>query len=89
MEVAGIQLRSIDVNPAQNVVVVELDAASDDALGDYLDQLNAGDEVPEWHIVSLVAPIKAARTDAAANLGLPVAPGHSVSIARRLATARL
>ena len=87
VEVAGIQLRFIDVDPARNMVMVELDAASDDALGDYLDQFNAGEPVPKWHIVKLAAPTKGARTDGVVNLVSPVAPGHSVSIARPLATA--
>ena len=48
--VVGIQLRSIDVNPAASVVVVELEATNDEILGDYLDQLNAGMPTPRWHI---------------------------------------
>jgi hypothetical protein len=48
--VIGIQLRSIDVNPAAAVVVVELEATSDEVLGDYLDQLNAGVPASKWHI---------------------------------------
>ena len=87
VEVAGIQLRSIDVNPAQNIVVMELDAASDDALGDYLDQLNAGKEVLKWHIVTLAAPTKGSRADGAVNLASSVAAGHSVSVARSLSMA--
>ncbi len=48
--VVGIQLRSIDINPAASVVVVELEATSDEVLADYLDQLNAGMPTPIWHI---------------------------------------
>ncbi len=53
--VLGIQLRSIDVNPAASVVVVELEATSDEVLGDYLDQLNAGMPTPKWHIRRVAA----------------------------------
>jgi hypothetical protein len=53
--VMGIQLRSIDVNPAASVVVVELEATSDEVLGDYLDQLNAGMPTPRWHIRRVAA----------------------------------
>jgi hypothetical protein len=85
VEVAGIQLRSIDVNPAQGVVVVELDAASDEALGDYLDQLNAGDEPQKWHIQKLAAPTNETRSNAT-SMGAGIQPNsaHSVGIARRL-----
>ncbi len=86
VEVAGIQLRSVDVNPAQNVVVVELDAASDDALGDYLDQLNAGEQVPKWHIVKLAASARTTPTDEAFKATSTIGPGHAVSIARGLET---
>lgn len=53
--VIGIQLRSIDVNPAASVVVVELEATNDEVLGDYLDQLNAGMPTPKWHIRRVAA----------------------------------
>ena len=53
--VVGIQLRSIDVNPAASAVIVELEATSDDVLGDYLDQLNAGMPTPKWHIRRVAA----------------------------------
>ncbi len=53
--VIGIQLRSIDVNPAASVVVVELEATSDEVLGDYLDQLNAGMPTPRWQIRRVAA----------------------------------
>jgi hypothetical protein len=85
VEVVGIQLRSIDVNPAQGVVVVELDAANDEALGDYLDQLNAGDAPPKWHIQKLAALSNESRSSGApATAGSQGASGHSVSIARSL-----
>ncbi len=85
VEVVGILLRSIDVNPAQAVVVVELDAASDEALGDYLDQLNAGDRLPKWHIQKLAARAGEARLSAAPSIGgSQVGEGHSVFIARSL-----
>jgi len=85
VEVTGIQLRSIDVNPAQGLVVVELDAASDAALGDYLDQLNAGDEPQKWHIQKLAAPTNDARSNATSmGSGFQVGGGHSVSIARKI-----
>ena len=48
--VIGIQLKSIDVNPAVSAVIVELDASSDAVLSDYVDQLNAGMPSPKWHI---------------------------------------
>ena len=81
-------MRSIDVDPTQDVVVVELDAASDDALGDYLDQLNAGEELPKWHIVKLAAIATEARTGGAVNPASSAVIGHAVSIARLLETAR-
>ncbi len=85
VEVVGIQLRSIDVNPAQAVVVVELDAASDEALGDYLDQLNAGDGLPKWRIQKLAARTGEARLSAApASGGSQANEGHAVFIARGL-----
>lgn len=67
--VVGIQLRSIDVNPAVAVVVVELEAASDQALGDYLDQLNAGMPSPKWHIrrVAALGDLQSPATGAAAG----------------------
>jgi hypothetical protein len=48
--VVGIQLRSIDDDPSVSTVTVELDAASDAVLVDYVDQLNAGMPTPRWHI---------------------------------------
>ena len=75
VEVTGIQLRSIDVNPAQDTVLVELDAANDAALGDYLDQLNAGNESQKWHIQKLTA---------STSSSVQVRIAHSVSIVRRL-----
>ncbi len=83
VEVVGIQLRSIDVNPAQGLVVVELDAASDAALGDYLDQLNAGEEPQKWHIQKLVEATNEARpSPASMNSSFQANSGHSVSIVR-------
>lgn len=85
VEVAGIQLHSIDVNPAQGVVVVELDAASDLALGDYLDQLNAGDGPAKWHIQKLASLGSETRTGgASANPGPQLQEAHSVVISRNL-----
>lgn len=83
VEVAGIQLRSIDVNPAQNTVVIELDAVSEAVVGDYLDQLNAGEEVPKWHIMKLAAGAKGARPEGVAGLSPPGDP-YSVSVVRLL-----
>ncbi len=53
--VAGVQLTSIDVSMADHMATVELQADSDVALGDYLDQLNAGMPTPAWHIDHLAA----------------------------------
>ena len=50
VSVAGIRVRSIDDDPSASNVVVELDAVSDAVLNDYLDQLNAGQPEPKWHI---------------------------------------
>ena len=81
--VVGIQLRSIDVNPAAAVVVVELEASSDEVLGDYLDQLNAGMPSPRWHIwrVAASGDVQPSTTVAAPG---SVAPGatRSATIAR-------
>ncbi len=83
VEVAGIQVRSIDVNSAQAVVVVELDAASDGALEDYVDQLNAGDGAPRWHIQKLAARSGEMRTSVGSvTAGTENAQGHSVFISR-------
>ncbi len=85
VEVAGIQLRSIDVNSAQAVVVVELDAASDGALEDYVDQLNAGDGAPRWHIQKLAARSGEMRKGGGQVNGSPEnAQGHAVFISRSL-----
>ena len=85
VEVAGIQLRSIDVNSAQAVVVVELDAASDGALEDYVDQLNAGDGAPRWHIQKLAARSGEMRKGGGQVSGSPEnAQGHAVFISRSL-----
>lgn len=53
--VTGIQLTSIDISMADHVATVELQADSDTALGDFLDQLNAGMPAPVWHIDHLAA----------------------------------
>jgi type II secretory pathway component PulL len=85
VEVAGIQLRSIDVNPAQEVIVVELDAANDEALGDYLDQLNSGDGPARWHIQKLAERTGQAQLSASAiEAGAQTIEGHTVFIARGL-----
>lgn len=78
--VIGIQVVSIDVNPAASVVTVELEAASDKVLGDYLDQLNAGMPVSKWHIKRV-----GALTEAKASMasGLPV---EKAAVATRSAT---
>jgi hypothetical protein len=74
--VTGIQLRSIDVNGAEGSVVVELEAASDDALSEYLDQLNAGLARPAWRIQRLASSAKPA------NAAQP--SGHIVYLSRML-----
>ncbi|MDP9124049.1 MAG: hypothetical protein M3N82_05545 [Pseudomonadota bacterium] len=85
VEVTGIQLRSIDVNPAQGLVTIELDAASDEALDDYLDQLNAGNEPQKWHIQKLAATKNEARANAPSmSAGFQTSGSHAVTIARRL-----
>lgn len=85
VEVKGIQLHSIDVNPAQSVVAVELDAVSDEALGDYLDQLNAGEGPTKWHIQRLASQTGERRVDAAAANGISqTSSGHVVLISRAL-----
>ena len=78
--VIGIQLRSIDVNPAAAVVVVELEAVSDEVLGDYLDQLNAGMPAPKWHIKRVAAFGDAPTSTAGA------VPGDNAARATRSAT---
>ncbi len=78
--VVGIQLRSIDVNPAASVVVVELEAASDEVLVDYVDQLNAGMPNPKWHI-RRVAELVNTRSPATG-----AAPGGNAAGATRAAT---
>ena len=85
VEVSGIQLRSIDVNTSQAIVVVELEAASERALGDYLDQLNAGDGAPRWHIQRLASLTSELRLSAGpTSSGFENSEGHSVFIARGL-----
>jgi hypothetical protein len=80
----GIQLRSIDVDGAEGLVIVELDAASDAALGDYLDQLNAGQPVPVWHIQRLSALVGEPRPGAALATAAGQGEGHAAFIARSL-----
>ena len=53
--VVGIQLTSIDIDMADHMATVELEADNDTALGDYLDQLNAGMSETVWHIDHLAA----------------------------------
>ena len=53
--VVGIQLTSIDIDMADHMATVELQADSDAALGDYQDQLNAGLPSAAWHIDRLAA----------------------------------
>lgn len=53
--VVGIQLTSIDIDMADHMATVDLQADSDKALGDYLDQLNAGMPETVWHIDHLAA----------------------------------
>src|SRR5262249_47892906 len=53
VSVVGIQLKSIDLDGTRSRVVVELDAASDGALSNYLDELNVGHEPPVWRIQSV------------------------------------
>jgi hypothetical protein len=53
--VVGIQLTSIDIDMSSHMATVELQADNDQALGDYLDQLNAGMPSPVWHIERLTA----------------------------------
>lgn len=53
--VAGIQLTSIDIDMSIHMATVELQADDDRALGDYLDQLNAGLPAPVWHIERLAS----------------------------------
>ena len=55
VSVLGIQLTSIDIDMSDHVATVELQAGGDEALGDYLDQLNAGLPAPVWHIERLAA----------------------------------
>jgi hypothetical protein len=83
--VIGIQLRSIDVNPAASVVVVELEATSDEVLGDYLDQLNAGMPTPKWHIRRVAALGDAQLSPAAPAPGsIPAGATRSATIAREI-----
>ncbi len=81
--VIGIQLRSIDVDPAASVVVVELEATSDEVLGDYLDQLNAGMPTPKWHIRRVAAlGDSQSSTPGVAPIGNSASATRSATIAR-------
>lgn len=53
--VVGIALQSIDVDMAEHQVTVELRSASQAALDDYLDQLNAGLSIPAWRVTRIAA----------------------------------
>lgn len=75
--VVGIQLKSIDVNPAVSAVIVELDASSDAVLGDYVDQLNAGLPSPKWHIRRV-----ASRSEAPSAQGVPQGQGNASELTR-------
>ena len=81
--VIGIQLKSIDVNPAVSTVIVELDAASDAVLGDYVDQLNAGMPSPKWHIRRVASRAETApKAGAAAGQSIGPELTRSATIAR-------
>ncbi len=83
--VAGVQLKSIDVNPAESAVVVELEASDDKSLGDYIDQLNVGMPKPMWHIRRIAATGAAAMTNPMSRSNVePPGRGLSVTIAREL-----
>jgi hypothetical protein len=85
VSVIGIQVLSIDVNPAASVVTVELEAASDEVLGGYLDQLNAGMSTPTWHIRRVAALNEAQfSTAGATSSGNVTGATRSVTIARRI-----
>ena len=81
--VIGINLKSIDVNPAASSVVVELEAVNDMVLGDYLDQLNAGMPAAKWHIQRVSALGEGRAVGAAPGVGDAVS--RSATIARNLA----
>jgi len=53
--VTGIQLTSIDIDMGIHMATVELQADNDQALGDYLDQLNAGMPAAVWHVERLAS----------------------------------
>lgn len=81
--VVGIQLKSIDVNPAVSAVFVELDASSDAVLGDYVDQLNAGMPLPKWHIRRI-----ASRNETAPAIGTAPAQSNGSELTRSATIAR-
>jgi hypothetical protein len=60
--IVGIQLTSIDIDMADHMATVELQADNDTALGEYLDQLNAGMPSTVWHIDHLAAVPQATLT---------------------------
>ena len=78
--VVGIQLTSIDIDMADHVATVELEADSDVALGDYLDQLNAGMPTPVWHIDHLAAAPQAVPTSSS---GSALSAAQVVALKRR------
>ncbi len=85
VEIAGIQLRSIDLNADRAVVVVELDAANEAPLEDYIDQLNAGGGPPRWHIQRLRVRTGDVRSSAGtASAGTEITQVHSVVLIRGL-----
>jgi hypothetical protein len=69
--VVGIQLTSIDIDMAEHRATVELQAEDDKALGEYLDQLNAGMPTPVWHIERL-----------ASTSSMPAAQGSATGVLR-------
>ena len=77
------KLRGQDLTPSLNTVLVELDATNERVLGDYLDQLNSGQDVPRWHIVKLAAAAKRVQSGGA-ELPNSQAELQSASIVRAL-----
>lgn len=80
--VVGIQLTSIDIDMANHTATVELQADDDKALGDYLDQLNAGLATPIWHIERLASAQMTAGGASGSN-GLLRANVQNVTLKRR------
>lgn len=77
--VVGIQLTSIDVSMADHIATVELQADNDAALGDFLDQLNAGLAAPAWRIDRLAA----VQANQAGGSGSAGSAAQSVTLKRR------